>query len=175
MKRRNLILSFVIVALMLIGVGFAVASQTLTIEGDMDALPVDADFKVVFVNDTKDPATYTVDNVDAHKASVSVDLSSANHTGKAAVSVTLNIENQSEYLDAELSNVVVTNEGPNAKYFNVTAALDGAVDGAVTVNAGGKATITLTFYIAVLPESDKNATFTVEFTATPLDEDTVNA
>ena len=158
MKRRNLILGFVIVALLLIGVGYAALSDSLSIKAVANAAPSDDDFNVNFIAD--DPANPAV-NITDDLATVTVSLS----TAQPSTTVELTVKNESEKQDliANLGAISVGEKSGNSAYFTVTAEWKAGAD--MELAYGETAVIVVTFTLAKTPSDNVSATYNFSFEA----------
>lgn len=155
MKRRNLILSFVIVALLLVGIGYAALSETLTITNNVSFTENQNDLNVVFVD--TDAAT----------------------SGEKEITVTFTLSSAD---DSQDQTVIVKNLGKlgaNVKVKEVT--LKTGADGYVTVTPDSAAqsgfdlavnasqTITITAALVKVPAGTASFTYTITLDVTALD------
>ena len=155
-KRRNLILSFVIVALLLVGIGYAaVLSDELTIDGSAAAEANAADFNVDWVSGDG----YTVND---DTATVTVTGMTTADSSKVKT-INLKVKNNSEALTAVLGAWgTVTNNNPD--YFTVSVAW--AQDAPTELAPGQEASVVLTITLIKDVADTASAEFDVTFTAT---------
>ena len=177
-KRKTFTVMVILLAILVLGVGYATVSQvTLTLNGTAN-IKANADFTVVY--DTSHTPTYST-LVTPTEASVAGAYTS---TSVATMTFTLDaknpevyaiykIDNNSSELAASLAAAVTQVSGDNAAYFDtITAAYytDAACTTALSGNLahGASAYLKVTVGLAKSPVTDKTgATFTVVTTATP--------
>ena len=143
-NRRNVVVAFLVVAVMLLGIGYAALTDTLDITGSADvnqsaaeeAFNEDIFFSAAVANDAGNTASVNADNND--KAS----FTAATLKGKGdKVSFTFTITNAGD-VDAEVTpklNVTLGNTNP--EYFSIVSDWDGATK---TLAAHSEITYTLT-------------------------------
>lgn len=148
MKRRNLILSFVVIALLLIGVGFALTSDTLSINGT--AVVAASDLTVEFADENGDKAGKT--------ATVTVNLSSE----ARETSATVTVKNFSSALSAQLNELEVAYVDGAGEFIEVTPSyLEPTL-----LASGADCEIKLVVNLIKVPADATTFTFTVTFNAT---------
>ena len=164
MKRRSIIIAFLLVAAFALGIGYAALTDILDIQGTAEVhedaaeevfnLDVYFDKDGITVPEGKATASVNPDNND--KASFTI-------TGLAdkdsTVSVTYTINNDSE-LDAVVTPKLLQNS--NEEYFEITS--DWAST-AQTIEAGSSKTITVTVKLLKVPTTTVSASFNIELTA----------
>lgn len=158
---NKIIAAIVIVAILIIGVGYAAISNiTLNITGTAAATPNDANFAVAFSGTptVSDATKVTAAVTDEENATINV-------TGLIAkgdiATATYTIQNTSADLSAELS-ATVTNS--NEEYFEVTYDL-----GATNIAKGAATTITVTVELIKTPITDSvSSTVGVQIIAEPV-------
>lgn len=160
MKRNNLILGFVICALLLVGIGFAELTATLVFSDTVTSTPSE-NFDVVFVDGTG----YSVDAQDAHNASI--DLQEiASHKGFVKqgdkVTIQLTVKNMSPDYSAKLTSVTATPE--NDTYFSITATPDETLGTTFTDTT----TITVVIELRKAALTEQSCSFTVTIKADPV-------
>ena len=173
LKRRNAVLAFLLVAVMLLGVGFAALSNELSIGGTANATQaqLDATFKdqigfSSFVADTCNAATVT-SNTDFTDLPDAVSFTATGFTQNGDyVTAKFTITNNHPDLAATIpSTLTATVGGDEARYFSATA-----TPSATTINAdGGTATVTVVVTMEHTPIDDADATITVSFNAEAVD------
>lgn len=162
-NRKTLITLGVIVAVLMLGVGYAVISDiNLSINGNATATTSDENFKVVFDNsattvsdDTKVTAT-----VDKGQLTATMTVTGLTTTGDTATA-TYTIKNNSTELSALVSqdSTKITND--NKTYFDITTNWE-----ETTLAHGGSKTVTVTVKLIKTPATeDQTATFTIPFVA----------
>jgi hypothetical protein len=166
-KRRSIIATFLIVALLTVGIGYAALSDTLSVTGSASFAQADAiktfDGDIYFSKALGDPSrvTATIDPADKDKATITVLDSILKEVGDEVI-VTLTIESESD-LDVQITPTVSNAEGGsvNTEYFSVTT---GA---AQTLVAGGTLDYTITIRLIKTNATDADITsnFVVTFQA----------
>ena len=161
-KKRIYVTLALIIAILMLGVGYAAITKELTINGTLNATVDNSQFVVEFT-EAGNLAKISGDPViNGLNASFVVDGSQMKTKGDTA-SVTFTIENKTSTtvnLSANLSSATVTN---NNDEFTVTASdLSGT-----TLKPGETATTTVTVVLDETPtESISNKTVTIKYTAT---------
>ena len=182
-KRRTIIISFVLAAVLVIGVGFASLTDTLTVQGTADVLKnaanVDFEKKVYFSkaelgNATTDSLvlsdqTYTnaahISTDDPDMASFSAQTLTVKDTYAEFI---FTIKNESDLAVLVTPNLSVNNttgvSGTNydASIFTVTSDWNSQPQ---TVAAGGTKTITITVTLNETPQENVSGQFTIVLTA----------
>ena len=163
MKRRNLILSFVAIALLLIGLGYAALTDTLTVTGSVSTTTADLvlQFTGEKTDDTEGPATGSV-TVAAKAKTATVSVEGLQNVGDS-VTVTIEFTNASAQDDMDAKDVAAqVAAGYNTEYFLVTAETS-----ATTLAVGAKATVTITVeLVKSVNAADISTDFTVTVTGT---------
>lgn len=170
-KRKTFIAMALIIAVLVLGVGYAaITNVNLNINGTAN-ITANADFKVEF--DTKHApsvgnasASYT----DVTNATVTVNLDSKNTTATAI----LKVDNNSSELSANLVATVENVDADLTKYATITTKLcsdatcDTTLSGVVT--KGTSAYVMVTANLIKNPAQDvTNKTFSVKLVASPVD------
>ena len=164
-NRRNIVVAFLIFAVMLLGVGYAALTDVLDITGSADvnqsaaeeAFNEDVHFSAATANDLGNTASVNSDNND--KASFTA------NTLKGAgdqVSFTFTITNSGD-VDAVVTptlNATAGNTKP--EYFSISSDWDGAEK---TLAAGGSLTYTVTVTLDNTPTETISGSFLIELTA----------
>lgn len=137
MKRRNLILSFVAVALLLIGLGYAALTETLTVTGTVST--TEANISLVFSAAESSDKNATLGATGTNTINVK---SSAFKTAGDTVTFTLTVSDASDTgLDVKITELgTVTND--NTEYFEITYS-GLTVDQVIGANATGQVVITV--------------------------------
>jgi len=165
-SRKTLMTLGVIVAVLILGVGYATISNIeLNINGTAAATASDDNFKVAFdstVTPTKSEKTTDATISDDSTAVMTVEgLTTSGETATA----TYTIKNSSDDLSASLTAAVTQVAGDYAEYFEVTTDMNTAT----TVAAGNSTTITVTVKLKKTPAKDIEAqNFKVTITAEPV-------
>lgn len=167
-ETRKIIIAFVVIAVLMIAVGYAAISNiTLYINGSAAAAPNDANFLVSFSGEpTTDKTGVKLANLATATAGITDEthatLTVAGLTAKGdTVTATYTIQNTSADLSANLS-ASVTNT--NTEYFEVTQKIE-----PTNVAKGATANVTVTVKLIKTPiqdEVDGNLTSTVGLTIT---------
>lgn len=157
-KNKTLLGVALLIAVLMLGVGYALESRQLSLTGTATANPTDANFIVEFssatANNTSDTATFT-------GTSATYTVNSLTEVGQTAVE-TFKIKNMSKAgINANITagQIAKTDDG---NYFEVTSDLTGNTN--VAIN--GEATYTVTVKLIKAPvDAAATGTFTVGFTA----------
>lgn len=159
---KKVVIIALIVALLIIGIGYAVISSTaLKIDGSATASPNDKNFQVKF------SGVPTVSNTDNVSATITDDLDATIEvkglTAKGDIATaTYTIENASPDLTADI--VANVSKNTNEEYFSVTTDMTSTV----SVTAGNTTTITVTVELIKTPvTADESTTIQVDLTASP--------
>lgn len=161
-NRKVVIVTFIIVLVLLLGIGYAITDKTLTISGNVTASADDANFKVKFDNTVTPTATGdgTASGSITNDLTAVITVSGLTTVGQKAT-VTYTIKNESPDLKA---NLTATPSITNSEYFNVTYKFAGDAS-TTTVNAGGNTTIAVTVELVKAPLEEVSGTATVTITA----------
>lgn len=161
-NRRIAIISFVLVAILLLGIGFAQLTDVLTIGGtagvDADNSQEVFDGDVYFSNAVAnvERVTASIDASDNDKATMTVKDNVLKEVGNEAIA-TFTVKSESDlpvYLTPSVSN-------SNAEYFNVYTTWDTTK----TLQPGQTVDITVTVKLIKTAVADQAATFTVTLDA----------
>ena len=148
MKKKSML----IVAILLMSIGFAAVSTTLIINGNANVSENQDDFSVIFTAatlDGKDVYSSVVDDTKKIITFETSDLKTLNQTSILAYEVT----NNSSNYDAEVNVTCVPKDGTTAKYTSIKNELDGnatkvlaksSVNGTLTVTLNKTATESVT-------------------------------
>ena len=168
-NRRNVVVAFLVVAVMLLGIGYAALSDTLDITGSADvnqsaaeeAFNEDIYFSAAVANETGNTASVNADNND--KAS----FTAATLKGKGdKVTFTFTITNDGD-LDATVTpKLNATLGNTNTEYFSIESDWDG---GSKTLAAHSTITYTITVELLKTPTETISGSFLVELTAVSVD------
>ena len=161
MKRRNLILSFIVVALLLIGVGYAALTETLTIGGTIETSV--AEFDVIFSQVKKGDAT--VDGAITNNGhTITLNHEGLTNAGDSVV-FTVTVKNNSEQFDARLGDLTLTIDDAIAdkNYFSIESTyvaqkllkVKGAAENADSY------TFTITVTLIKVPDTEDGVTGTI--------------
>ena len=163
MKRRNIILTFAIIALLLIGVGYAALTDTLTIGGTVNTTV--APFEVEFFSAT----TVTENNgstakISDDKHTLTLEVKGLQNAGQT-VTFEVKISNPSTEFAAELNSIALELEGEQAGNFEISntfAAQTG--DDALAGNNAEQYAFTITVTLKTVPNTEEG--FSANITGT---------
>ena len=161
-KTSKIILGVIIVAILLIGVGYAaIQNVTLSINGTATADPSQSNFKVKFSGEPivsdKDKVTAAITN----DTNATMNVSELTAKGDT-VTATYTIQNASSDL---ASNLTVTTTNSNTEYFTIDKKLEKA-----SLVAGEATTLTVTVQLIKTPISEQvSSTIGVQITAAPVE------
>ena len=168
-NRRNVVVAFMLVAVMLLGVGYAALTDTLDINGTVDvnqsaaeeAFNEDIFFSAAAANEAGNTASVNADNND--KASFTINT----FKGKDDVATfTFTIKNNGD-VDANVTPKLNASLGnTNPEYFSIVSDWDGATK---TLAAGEEITYTLTVTMLKTPTETISGSFLVELVAVSVD------
>jgi uncharacterized repeat protein (TIGR01451 family) len=165
MKSRKGLISIMLVAVLLLGIGYAALTDTLDITGSADvnqsaaeeAFNEDIYFSAAVANETGNTASVNADNND--KAS----FTAKTLKGKGdKVTFTFTIKNDGDIAATVTPKLNATLGNTNPEYFSLTSDWDG---GAKTLAAGSEVTYTLTVELLKTPTETVAASFLIELTA----------
>lgn len=167
-KNKLLFILLVVVCLLSVSVGFAAVSKNLEINGTAtsgDEAALGKNFQVVFnkgsynkasSNDTTGNITGTVTGT---STTATITCSGMTVKGEYAVFNVVIKNNSTEY-GAILKNFVITNNGDNKDYYEITYNWDGS-----TIAPKGTATMTVKIEMLITPNEQKAASFTIDLRA----------
>lgn len=161
-KKKSFVTLALIVAVLILGVGYAISNVDLSVNGDVKVSPDDNNFKVVFTDASIEGTGNTATVGTGTEATLHVEtLTSVGDTATATYTIT----NQSQAgINASLSNPAVTyTEDAANGYYEVTAALADAT----AIAPNGTKTLTVTVKLVKAPVKEITGNFKVSFTATP--------
>ena len=170
MKNRKGLIAFLVLAVMLLGVGYAALTDTLDITGSADvnqsaaeeAFNEDIYFSAAVANEDGNTASINADNND--KAS----FTAKTLKGKGdKVTFTFTIKNDGDVDATVTPKLNATLGNTNPEYFSLTSDWDGA---SKTLAAGGELTYTLTVELLKTPTETIAGSFLVELTAVSVEE-----
>ena len=170
MKNRKGLIAFLVLAVMLLGVGYAALTDTLDITGSADvnqsaaeeAFNEDIYFSAAVANEDGNTASINADNND--KAS----FTAKTLKGKGdKVTFTFTIKNDGDVAATVTPKLNATLGNTNPEYFSLTSDWDGA---SKTLEAGGELTYTLTVELLKTPTETTAGSFLVELTAVSVEE-----
>ena len=162
MKRRTIILTFAIIALLLVGVGYATLTDTLTVNGTVSTS--EANISVIFSKAESTDKDAELGVTGTHEITLG---SSALKKEGDVVTFTLTVADASDPgLDAKITELgAVTNN--NEEYFSVT--YDGLEVDQV-IKDGSTGTITVTVELIKTPVETQSVTFKFVVNATAVQE-----
>ena len=164
-NRKIVIVAFLLVAMMLLGVGYAALSDTLDITGSADvnqsaaeeAFNEDVFFSAAVANEAGNTASINADNND--KASFTANTLK----GKGdKVTFTFTIKNDGDVDATVTPKLNATLGNTNSEYFTISSDWDGA---AKTLAAHSEVTYTVTVELIKTPTETISGSFLVELTA----------
>ena len=164
-NRRNVVIAFMIVAVMLLGIGYAALSDTLDITGSADvnqsaaeeAFNEDVYFSAAVANEEGNTASVNADNND--KAS----FTAATLKGKGdKVTFTFTIKNDGDVAADVTPKLNATLGNTNSEYFAISSDWDGA---AKTLAAHSEITYTVTVELLKTPTETISGSFLIELVA----------
>ena len=168
-NRRNVVIAFMIVAVMLLGIGYAALSDTLDITGSADvnqsaaeeAFNEDIFFSAAVANETGNTASVNADNND--KASFTANTLK----GKGdKVTFTFTITNDGDVAADVTPKLNATLGNTNTEYFSITSDWGGA---AKTLDAHSEITYTVTVELLKTPTETISGSFLIELVAVSVD------
>ena len=164
-NRRNVVIAFMIVAVMLLGIGYAALSDTLDITGSADvnqsaaeeAFNEDVYFSAAVANEVGNTASVNADNND--KAS----FTAATLKGKGdKVTFTFTIKNDGDVDAVVTPKLNATLGNTNPEYFEITSDWAGQ---ARTLAAHSEITYTVTVELLKTPTETISGSFLIELVA----------
>ena len=168
-NRRNVVIAFMIVAVMLLGIGYAALSDTLDITGSADvnqsaaeeAFNEDIFFSAAVANETGNTASVNADNND--KASFTANTLK----GKGdKVTFTFTITNDGDVAADVTPKLNATLGNTNPEYFSITSDWGGATK---TLDAHSEITYTVTVELLKTPTVTISGSFLIELVAVSVD------
>ena len=166
-KNKTLLGVALLIAVLMLGVGYALTSKELQVGGEVTVATDDANFVVEFTNAEDDNATAneaTIYGTDAKLASFTVtSLKAVGQTAKATYTIT---NSSNVGINAEILTATAT-ETANGEYFEVTPTLKYADEDKILA-VGESATLEVLVTLTKAPvDAAVTGTFTVDFKATP--------
>ena len=164
-NRRNVVIAFMIVAVMLLGIGYAALSDTLDITGSADvnqsaaeeAFNEDIYFSAAVANETGNTASVNADNND--KASFTANTLK----GKGdKVTFTFTITNDGDVAADVTPKLNATLGNTNSEYFSITSDWGGSTK---TLDAHSSITYTVTVELLKTPTETISGSFLIELVA----------
>ena len=166
-KNKTLLGVALLIAVLVLGIGYALDTKDLQVGGDVTVATDDANFVVEFTHAEDDNATAndaTIDASDAKLADFTVtSLTAVGDKAKATYTIT---NNSNVGINAEILEATAT-ETSNGDYFAVTPTLKYSDDDKI-LEVGETATLEVLVELTKAPvDAAVTGTFTVDFTATP--------
>ncbi len=162
-KKKSFVVLALIVAVLVLGVGYAISSVNLSVNGDVKISPDDSNFDVNFTDATVTGTNNTATKGDGKTATLHVEsLKTVGDT----VTATYTITNDSKAgINASLTNPTVAYTEDDAKgFYEVTSTL---ADTTAIAPAGTKE-MTVTVKLVKAPTDEVTGNFTISFTASPV-------
>ena len=159
-KRKSIIVVGILLATILLGVGYALSNTTLTVSGSASATANDANFNVYL---TGEPTVSSEANVQASitdKLTATIKVNNLKSVGDSETA-TYTIQNDSTDLKANLSASDVTSTNG---YFKTTCSFESA-----SLAAGSSTTATVKVELIKTPVEDKTETVSIDIIAQPLE------
>ena len=161
MKRRKVMsVLILLIAVVALGIGYALTTVNLEVTGDVTAKASDDDFEVKFVNSVNN--TDPSDNLVVTDISYTDDVATFEATldsTHTTASATYTIKNASDELKADLKKTTETITG-DTTYFTTNVTFTDTV-----LNAGAETTLTVTVTLNKTPIADKSISITIPLTA----------
>ena len=166
-SKKGLIGLIVIVAVLVLGIGYAVISNvSLTVSGSASAAERDLDVVISAASPNDSTAdTYGTVNSPANKSATFTanNLTRTTDTRTVTYTVTNNDEVTAYVYIADASAI----ENSNSTYFDVSTSILGTTSGNVlTIASGQTATFTVSTHLTSVPVDAQSTTITVTLTAT---------
>ena len=164
MKRRNLVMTFMLVAALILGVGYAAVTDVLDINGTADVNPdtafnEDIYFSAAVANQAGNTASVVDTDPDMANFTVST-LSGMNDEA----TFTFTIKNAGD-LDVIVTPTVAQDGNNHPEYFELFSDWDGQPK---EIEAGTELTYTLTVKLKATPADTLHGVFHIELSATPV-------
>ena len=163
MKRRNLLLSFVAVALLLIGLGYAAIEDTLTVSGTVKTSEAKLDLGIEYVSATFNSKSVAETPVSVNDDTAQItyeDFENKNDVLVVVLKVTNTADNGlAASLEYDLAAITETGD---ADYFDVSYAVtsgEQAYNKSVALADGASVTVTVTIVLNKTPDAAKTAEF----------------
>ena len=164
-SRKRVIVAFLLVAVMLLGVGYATLTDTLTIDGtagvDLNDSKEEYDDDIYFSKVISGTGCTAVINSDVDTGTITVTDGALKAVGDEVIA-TYTIKSDSD-LDVKVERPTINNN--NSEYFKVTDSWTEAK----TLPAGGTIDVTVTIKLIKTADADQDVTFDLSFNATSID------
>ena len=165
MKKKSML----IVAIILMSIGFAAVSTTLIINGNAKVSENQDDFSVIFTAASIDGKDVYLSAVDDTKKIITFETSQLKTLNQTSV-LNYEVTNNSSNYDAEVKVTCVPKDGATAKYTSIKNELEGAAD-VVKAKESLNGTLTITLNKTTTEEVSEEYTCSLEFNA--VERDTV--
>lgn len=163
-QRKTVIIAFLTAAVMLLGLGYAALTDTLTINGtagvDFDDTKEVFDGDIYFSKVISGTGCTAVINSDPDTGTITVTDGALKEVGDEVIA-TYTIKSES---DLNVNIALPTINNTNAEYFNVVTSWTGAQ----TLTAGGTIDVTVTIRLIKTADEDQSTSFDLTFVANSL-------
>ena len=164
-KRRSLIISFLLVAALALGIGYAALSDVLDIQGtaEISAGIAEEAFNQDVYFSAVQPGTGITASINADNNDKATFTATGFSQVGDKVQVTYTIKNDSEHYAANVTPKLLQNS--NEEYFSISSDWASTMQ---TIAAGAEKTITITVELVKLPTASEGlttASFNIELTA----------
>lgn len=160
-NQRTVGILLILVIISLLGVGYAMKTKDLKIEGTAKATADDNNFIVRFKEGVEPTVTGGAVATRKDDITATISVEGLTKVGDTATA-TYKIENKSKAIDANIT-AVVTND--NETFFEVTTSIDG---NGTSLESDAETDVTVTVKLVKTPIEDKTANINVVLTATPV-------
>ena len=163
-KNKTLLGVALLIAVLMLGIGYALSTTTLKVGGTVTVDPEQTNFVVKFT-------AAEDNNADANEATIgdgtnaTFTVTSLKAVGDTAVATYTVTNNSAVGINAKIAAATVVKETENSEYYTATAAF---ADGTDVLAKGESATLTVTVKLDKAPVDAITGKFTVSFTATPV-------
>ena len=165
MKKKSML----IVAILLMSIGFAAISTTLVINGNAKVSENSEDFSVIFTAASMDGKDVYTTAVDETKKTITFTTSELKTLNQTSI-LTYEVTNNSSQYDAEVSVTCVPKEGTTAKYTSIKNKLD---NDATVVKAKSSVNGTLTVTLDKVATENVTEEYTCTLTFNAVERDTL--
>lgn len=160
-KERTYIVIFLILAFLLVSIGYAAITKVLNVTGTASATANQDNFVVKFTGEPTTSGVGTTTATIESDLAAKIDVTGLTTTGEKATA-TYTITNASEELSADLVASVTTNS--NSTYFKVTPTL-----AKTSLAKGEETTVTVEVELIKTPVGDQQTEIDVEINATAVE------
>lgn len=165
-KNKSFIGLALVVAILVLGIGYALSAIDLNVNGDVAISPDDSNFAIEFTNATVDGTGNNATIGDGHIATL--DVKSLKTVGDTVTAVYTITNKSNAGLSATLTNPNVTQvEAGTANDYYTASAVLGTTD---PISVNGTTTLTVTVKLIKAPLEDVTGKFTVSFKANAVAE-----